>query len=832
MIVVVVIGGVAYSSSGVAYSGFSGTTHSWGNGKIFNPSLELVDDGYSSFEFSSLGCGPAIPFVPGLPIRVYDANDDGSAPALRFVGDIQKPDMKPTAQGPAWGYYCSDLRMRGDNITLLAPDGTSVANFNLRPTDPLYLFFESGKTVGQIVTQVLQATINASALAGVGVGNYTIVGSVYTLPSTTAADLAALTIVPPNPVQLQGESILSRLAAFIQEWHSQIVHYVQPDGTLRFVSIFGRTAHTLTQPSPTVVGDPVFDFDYSMDATKCFGAVSIVGQDIAGATLSLRDQTLLSASSDLQYSEWTSGNYNTAANSNDDGLIISVTSNSCVVKSLHPRQQWVLNYWQLFGGEIQVINSTAVGVAITETRQITACTAMAPGGTATITWDSSLPLDTTAYTTYRLFSTASPLNLVDRAFWPYEVSTGKVGLDTYIGSHMEPIFPYGFPWFNQGLGNPSAALTYLPAALVLWSPNGAWPWFSAGIPVQINPVNGTIVLSQPAVFLSAAFAGTSGQLAQGYPPTLFQGRPYDVQIVVPYNRGDVNARFPTSGYQGTAYTKYGLNSTKVIPLSNFIWKGDTASLTALAEQVLLTIQDIVVQGSIKIHYDAWTPTFDVFAVGQAIEVATPGAASEIDGLNLPVRSTRIEWPNEGPDQMRVTLGFNNRHRAFEGDALYIHPQFDGTLWGMQGVDSFAMGDSSSGTINVGFGDASGGFVSQGNTAEIAGGWRDDANPGIDTTGTGPNMDAFGGGVGGTGGDAGASAPASRTQDPFSAKSTAEIAKQNRAKQAKIRYQEHQEQAQRDKVDQDRFVPPRDQFVPPIDRVERQTPPPATEQGGE
>lgn len=748
MLTVVQLGTTAYSSNGTPYAGFSGTTKSWGSSRFFGLKLQLEDEQYSTIEFTVIGCGPAMPFNPGQSVQVYFCADDGTSPVLTFAGRVITPQMQPSEQGPAWGYTGKDLKWIGDRVTLLSSAGLAVASYNLAVTDPLYLFSQSGLTVGQIVTDVLQSATNAANLAAYGVGNYTLSMGVYTLPSQTVSDLAALTIVPAEPVQLQGESILARLQSFIAHWMNQFTMWVQPDGTIRVMSIFGRTAYTLTQPWGGAVGDPVDQLQYKPDLDGCYAAVQIIGQNIQWTTLSALDGTLTRATTAPELAAWTSASFNSPSNSdnkdnaNDTGTLSGVTTTSCVVTSDNPLVHWDVNFWNANGGVLQLINLAVSGIDITVTVQVTSSTAMTPGGSATLTWSSSVALTSTAFTRYRLYAMNTAESLVDREFYVTEPSTGATGLATYVGAHLYPYSPFSYAWANQGKGAASVANINFPAAIVLWSQNGQYPWFSSSVPVTVDPTTGTIVLSEPAVFISAGFANQTPALASGYPKTFYQGKWYDVQVAVPYNAGGISTRYPSSGFSGTANATYGLTDVKTIALANFVYAGDTPALNELAQQHLLTVQDTVTEGSIRLHFDYWTSTFNPFALGYALNIVTPGAASPIDGLNLPVRSVTMDWPDSGADIHLVTFQFSNRHRAFEADSLYIHPSFSPTGWGAQdgetifGQTNMAAGgngflEPSMGGIDSGF-QAAGAAGFQG----LENGWKDQTSaalgPGADS----------------------------------------------------------------------------------------------------
>jgi hypothetical protein len=687
MLPTIVIGTTAYSASGVAYSGFSGTVVAWADARIHDVKLTRSIEDYDTVEFSVVGCGPQAPFVPGLPMAMVTSEDDGTSPVTRFVGDLQRPQVAPSPMGPAWSYQATGLKRRADYVTLLASDGSATASYNLSPDDPLALYFLQGLTVGQIVTDILQAVSNSAPLRAAGVGAYVLdIHGNWVLPALTVADLANLTIVPPSPVQLSGQGILNLLEQFIQNWMPPYCTYVEPDGMIRVRSLFALPPHTLTVPGPTVIApDPVDMLQYDVDCTGCYTAWEIVGLDIEPAYLSVVEGTLRTASTPTQYANWTSADFLQPRGSTDVGSVTGVTTTSCTVTSDQATVHWVANYWNDAGGYIYLEYLVGGLLAMRETRRVTSCSAMTAGGSATITWDTSQPLESATYTRYHLVGTNTPMAQVDRLFNVREPASGALGLDTFVGAHLYPRFPKGVAWGNITRSASAVGLIFYPAAKVLWSSTGQYPWFEEPVAVQLNPATGQIDLSQPAVFVSAGIAGQTQLLQVGYPANYFQGLWYDVQVVVPYNRGGLSARWPASGYSGTAYTKYGIERVMVIPIDTFTFKGDVPSMQQLAAEHLATVQDAVVEGSCLLHFsaslEAGTLAWDPLTIGYSLNIAMP-SASQIDGLDLPIRSWTIEWHNDGPDISTIEFHFSNRHRPFEGDALYLHPAFAPTTWGV------------------------------------------------------------------------------------------------------------------------------------------------------
>src|SRR4051794_31839769 len=103
----------------------------------------------------------------------------------------------------------------------------------------------AGRTVGQILTDVLTSVANATNMNSYGLGNYTGLPSAPALPAATVADLAALTVIPPRPCYVQGEKFGDSLDGFLQKHAPNHRMWLKPDGTLRFLDTRTFAASTL-----------------------------------------------------------------------------------------------------------------------------------------------------------------------------------------------------------------------------------------------------------------------------------------------------------------------------------------------------------------------------------------------------------------------------------------------------------------------------------------------------------------------------------------------------------------------------------------------------------
>lgn len=686
MLTIITINGVDYDGgpTGWAAQGITNMEFQW---DIENP---------WSFSFSVYRkCNGAPPYPAGSTITLDTTEDDGSGRRHVFVGDLQRPEGQRVNEGYCWNYAATDLKTRGNYVGLTALDGSGTASFNLSPDDPLALYATSGLTVGDILKALLEQTDNATALDAAGIGNYVSL-SPPALPAATLADLAAMTVVPNGGVQLRGESLLNTLEQWAIRWHPQYCSWIDPaDGTIRYQSIFALTPQAVALPGADGSGADVDWPNLVVDISDCYTAWQITGLDIQSTTLRTVDGTLWgkgagpggspkSGWTAAQETAWTIADFISPKNASDYGALSSVTSASATVTSDQATTHWAANFWN--GTDVQgwvwLQDLSASGIDIYENRQITSCTALTAGGSATITWDSSVPLNSTAYTRYAIKGNATPQSLVGREFYVREPATGATGRDTFVGSHLVVRNSKGMPVAN----NSRVINVFYAYAFVQWSRDGAYPYFELPLNVQINPLHGSIILTEPAVLKSAALAGASSVLANRYPTTFAEGLYYNVECVVAYNRGALSARAPSSGFSGTAFTTYGLERVFPHRIDTFNWLGDQPSLVLLAEEHLKTVQDATVIGTLNFYE---LPTFDVFRPGFCLNVSVSGSSTPLDGLDLPVRAATIRW-HDSPDPVlySASLRFNNRHRPFEGDSLYIHPALGRNTFGMPNGNVF------------------------------------------------------------------------------------------------------------------------------------------------
>jgi hypothetical protein len=243
-----------------------------------------VKDGYPIFTFARRGIA-----LQALPDPYVGKTLTYNLPSgsLLFSGDVQsRLDHYQKGVGWTYEYTALGLKKRAEYIPV-TDENTKTASirYNLAPDDPSVILSRQGRTIGQIVTDVLTMQTNSVALNAAGIGAYTAMGPPAVLPAQTVSDLAALNIVPPFEVVVSGERILEALQGTIQNVHPNHWLNVEPDGTIRVYDPRLFTDLTLTMG----VADRVDMPQFSRDVSGCYQRVVVRGsQRVQGITLRLK----------------------------------------------------------------------------------------------------------------------------------------------------------------------------------------------------------------------------------------------------------------------------------------------------------------------------------------------------------------------------------------------------------------------------------------------------------------------------------------------------------------------------------------------------------------
>lgn len=635
-----------------------------GDAGIFVGRLTYRWDEPDDLTFLIYGCNPTCPYSPGVEVTLsYDS-------VIVFRGDFQLLGRNPGEYG--WIYSCraNGLMARSDWVCITGQDATGVASYNRSPTDSSYVQSDAGLTIGEIFRRLLCIPDNANKLAAVGIGNYVSL-SPPTLPTATLLDLALMDVVPPKPVLFSGNGILNHMQQEAVMWCPRIGMRILPDGTIRFQDLFALTAYDMVNPTDFAAGDPITTV-LSDSTDGCYTAFKYIGVNVQPFMFSVVEGTMAPMWTTTQQYAWKYTDHTSPNDRAIEGSVVSLTSTSATVDPSSSTAAFASNSLSGVQAQIYLVNPAGVGINIQEFRIITTNTALTAGGTFTVGWDASMPLDATGYTKFYIQAKAGGANDIWRAYQARE-SSGLLGLATFVGSRLMPRFPRPISFANLG----TVSTTTTPMGFVLWSSGGTEPWNMLPLACEIDRSIGGVRFTEPVVKATVT-AGLSYLKTTGTPSgfAFADGKPYDVRVVVPYNRGGMEARVPTTGYRGTAYTSAGITRIMEVHVDDWQWIGDRPDILKLADEHLKTMQDIIYTGSIS-HIGLPT-AFSPWGLGMAINAVYPGPSStEFRRVNnLPVRQIEISWDHPGTD-FQVDFQVSNFKRPFQGDSLWLHPSFGG-----------------------------------------------------------------------------------------------------------------------------------------------------------
>ncbi len=624
---------------------------------------------FSAGSYSSLSFFSRAVALPGLPDpylgKTVSLTVNGTT---YFTGDVTHgPDAQYDDRwGWVLGYQCMGLRNRADWVPHTDSNtGTDTSGFNLQPEDPGFIPSRAGRTVGQILTACLTMTANAVALSSYGIGNYTGLPSAPVLPAATVADLAALTIIPPAPCYFQGGKLGSAIEGFLAGWAWNALFHIQPDGTMRFLDQRTFTNHTFTLDS-----DPIEPTPLHRTCSENFQRVIVRGGPLnlglmldtlhGGIVETFAHTGLTNAQAKAA---WHASDFTTPTFA-DEGACTCPSTNQVTITSNDVTRNFPANFWDQTStgtkGVVYVQYGLGTGITQFYAARVVSNTAMVAGGTATLTIDSVLPI--TAYDTYRLVGTASGASNV----WRLHTIANAA-----IGAALTNQFAYPQP-FRLAAGN-AVTMSSAPMGSVV-SASGS----EATCAFTSDPSSGTILYSQPT--FTVAGGSTPG----------------NVRALVGVNVGANTATFPADilgvpQYAGTSHSVEGL--TKTLTLSIDAWRDpvNQANMIQYASDVLDSIKDTIVEGSVR-YLGLYEPAL---TMGTAVSVTGSTFTTGWEGLSLPVTEVELEWPQTEGVNYITTIHCANR-RAQLSAAAFLRPDRLGlSLAGGQSYNPFGVSTASS-----------------------------------------------------------------------------------------------------------------------------------------
>lgn len=588
--------------------------------------------------------------LPGLPDpwigETLTWSHDG---ILYFAGDVVSvsPHFDDSI-GWVLSYQCLGLRNRLDWFPHTdAQTGVDTSVYNATPEDAVYYnLSRAGRSVGQILADVLTMPANAATAGALGIGNYALSGGVYSLPAVTANDLAVLTVIPPRPVYVNGEKFGDAIAGLVEQYTPNHWFWIDPNGNYRFLDKRTATVNTLTMGT-----DPIEPTELSRDAGDSFQRVVARGQPIAVMALlklslgQITEDFAWGSSTNAQAkANWTKSQFNTPGAALDSGTCTCSSTTTIVVTSSSSSTFWSAGYWDQSHqqGTISLYSSTVTDYTQIWSHRVVACTALAAGGTSTITIDNPLPHTNFDHYTITGLATGGSVvwtqyQIANTALWP------RV---TNQSTYPQPII--------NGTGGATLAST--PIGIIFRGDGSTFP-----LAFTYRYSDGTIHFISPTYTIANNAA------------------PPDVWAYVPINTNPLQAISPANDvhgnprYGGTSHTVEGFQNTLVVTLDQWRDPGQLAQVLAYAADLLDSVKDTVVEGSVV--YYGWYAA--ALTCGQALQVAgDDGNGSYTTGwesiANLCIVEVEVEWTQRAGYPYRATMRVSTRRMHYQPD-MFLKP---------------------------------------------------------------------------------------------------------------------------------------------------------------
>lgn len=608
--------------------------------------LNLRFDAYSSLVVERKG-GP-LPGLPdpwlGKPVTLAIGG------VTYFVGDCS--DVEPTFTRDGWvmRYLFRDLKARADRVPMTdANTLTDSAAYNIAPDDPLSIPSREGRTVGQILTDVLTMVRNATDLDSAGIGAYVSLGPPPVLPASTIADLAALTVIPPSGVYVGGEKLLCGIGAFVKFWAPNHTLWVEPDtGAIRILDKRLYVDHTFT-----IGTDPIEPTPLRRSVGDCYQRVSVRGQPIAEPKMvdtlqgTLEEDFGFGTTSNADAkAAYTPADSLSNVSARSEGTCVCVDTLNITVTPVPGTQHWIADFWDqtITGhlGQIALTFPAATGIGLTVWRRIVANGALIVGGSCNIQVD--LPLPATNYTQFSLYGLLSG---EDFCYKKYKV------VDADVAAAMANQFTYPAVWVGYN-GGTAISVSY-PIGSVCYSNSGNPPFSEWPLAFTQDPSSAHIYFLQSTYVLCG------------------NHQPSDVRALLAVNTGVNTAVYPPDSgglpvYAGTSNTIEGLEDTLTVTVGEWRDPINTTAMTEFAHDLVDSVKDSIVEGSV-VYHGLYTPAL---TPGAAVSVTGNGYSTGWEGLALPILEVELTWNCGSQTQYTTTMHCSNRRAHFSA-AAFLKP---------------------------------------------------------------------------------------------------------------------------------------------------------------
>jgi hypothetical protein len=586
------------------------------------------------------------PFFTGPFSVTLQDFQPGPGANLRFTGDIVTVQPSWGVMGRTWGYSCQGFKYRANQFPVLAIDGSTLQKYNLPASDDDYVASLSGQSIGQIIAAEL--TRNAASLTAAGI----------TTDATTTSQLAALALVPSDPVMVQGERFWSALEQQLQRWLRNARLLILPSGLVRVVDVTTGAAHSLTLGS-----DPVDPPLFSRSWQHCAPRTKVIGRgNIAPGYVSmLRGSVTKSWTVPADETAWKWPDFASPHGGTDSGTVTSVGGPVTVtIKSADTSLALAANYWNTLQAWVYLIKNTGTGLTYQEARPIAASTALTAGGTYTLTLGYALDNSAAgAWDHYSIIGTLGTAAIDPRNNVYRLLNVNDPG--GQIKNHLVKSFPVDVPFVYQN--NAAAILTKTPQCMIMYG--------GAGFPAsfRVLPATGQILFDRPYVApinsQSVLNAGGAGVV-----------QPDDIIFLLAYSRGGLSVAFPADvagvpQYNGTSYSA-GLVRTGYVSVDSFAYQGNNALVTGLAQMVNVSTRDTVVEGVVR-YKGAYPAVYDPSG-GHLLNIAAVAYTTGDEALAIPLRSLAVRYQPDGGTGLiyQVEMKCSTKREPRTGDDFYTH----------------------------------------------------------------------------------------------------------------------------------------------------------------
>jgi hypothetical protein len=289
-------------------------------------------------------------------------------------------------------------------------------------------------------------------------------------------------------------------------------------------------------------------------------------------------------------------------------------------------------------GEVYLRNTVATGIEALASAQIVGNTALAAGGTYTIRLDRELP--STSFNQYVIIGTTGDSSVVHRRFRPVDTAQRAA-----LGTH----FPRPVPFASSR----GVSQEYVSFPLGCIEKDNQ----TSTCPVRVDPDQGWFLFDRPVVM----FYGPDIPAGS---PAAAENTPDDVEVFGALVKGTLQAVSPpdVSGspvYAGTSHTTEGRSDTLYVAIPSWVDRGNQANMQKYADELLDTVKDTVVEGTIPLL--GWESQW--LTPGKKVTLSGDGYATPWASEAVPVMGVRVQIAEDGGVPYRMTLQVSNKRQA-------------------------------------------------------------------------------------------------------------------------------------------------------------------------